>query len=538
MIIDGRAIPDGAEREADVCVVGSGPAGLFLSERLAENTSLSVAVLESGDLDFDPDIQRLAEGEVAGQRYFPLIETRIRQFGGTSWSWGGILSELDAIDFEDRPWVSDSGWPLRQEDLKPYVRSALDACGFSGGDNRPVSRWLEAGELPTGPSLRLESVHGSDMDTTTVNYLGPIRFGRTRRDYFARSSGITLYLRSSVTELRTRPQSSAVAAASVASVGGHRWSMKARVFVLAAGGIENPRLLLASRATSERGLGNSSGMVGRYFMEHPRMTDRVWLPKEARTSDDLLPIAADGLHFGRIRMPDERQRRERLLNYYANLYVGFAGQEGPQWESVRRMAISMRRPWNESPFLQDARGGPMGFYLSDFGRAMRHPVKTAVSAVGGALRLPRLRRYITIDSSIEQPPRADNRVVLDTRRDRLGVPLPKLHWTVGESVRETYEKGFQMILDHLASRIPGLSEQRIVRGAWPDDIHATWHHIGTTRMAADPKNGVVDPNCRVHDLENLYVAGSSVFPTGGATAPTLTIIALACRLADHLAEKL
>ena len=564
MIIDGRHVPSGSTQTVDVCVIGAGPAGILLADRLAEQTHLEIALMESGDLHFDPDIQNLARGDVDGQSYFPLVETRIRRFGGTSWSWGGVLASLDPIDFEERAWVPDSGWPFSIDDLANHIRDALEICGFSQEESQAepsVVRlrgesesqglkgskgWLEAGELPTGPSWVMSDISSdsqprgaaNDVSPTLVYYRGPIRFGRIFVDRFRESDRVKVYLRSAVTRLDVNEAGSAVAKAQVSALDGPRWMISARLFVLAAGGIENPRLLLASNDAHKAGLGNSRDLVGRFFMEHPKVVDRIWLPKEVRRRDDLLQMSADKIHFGRLSISGEIQRREELLNYFANVYVGFAGQDGPQWESVRRIAIAARRPWNESPYLQDARGGRMGFYWDDFRTALKHPFKSATSIVGAGLRPKTLRRYIDIDSSIEQPPLSDNRVILDTKKDPLGVQLPRLEWTVGESVRHTYERGLKMIMSNLESRIPGLREQRFERGDWPRDIIGTWHHMGTTRMHQDPAKGVVDRHCRVHDVDNLYVAGSSVFPTGGATAPTLTIIALALRLADRLAQEL
>ena len=162
-------------------------------------------------------------------------------------------------------------------------------------------------------------------------------------------------------------------------------------------------------------------------------------------------------------------------------------------------------------------------------------MKSMLALAGGAVRPRVLRRYVAIESAFEQPPTPGNRVVLDARRDRLGIPHPRLQWTLDESIRQTYERGLPLYLHHLERWIPGLSRQPIVRGAWPGEVLGTWHHMGTTRMHPDPAKGVVDANCRVHDLANVYVAGSSVFPTGGAAAPTLTLIAFALRLAAHLA---
>lgn len=518
MIVDGREIANGAIQHADICVIGAGPAGIFLAERLARLGRSDVAVLESGDLLPDLEVQPLAEGEVEGQIYFPLNETRIRGFGGASWSWGGFMGALDPLDYEARPWVSDSGWPLSGSDLQRYLDDALGLCGFDPG------------------LTRVGSEDSSPVTSIPLHHRGPFRFGRERARTFQESERIRLYLRSTVCELIVDPSGAGVSGARVVSAAGIEWTLSARVYVLAMGGIENPRLLLASNRVRSAGLGNTRDRVGRYFMEHPRITDRVALPLAARDQAELPPSAASGVHFSRLGISAGVQRRERLLNCCANVSFAFAGQDGPQWEAIRRLALSARAPFNESPYLQFAGGGPTGIRVQDVKRALRDPMKAVMALVGGAARPRALRRYVSIETQLEQPPSPGNRVVLDARRDRFGMPLPRLQWTLSEAMWETYERARPLFLRHLEPKVPGLSAQPIERGAWPGEVLGTWHHMGTTRMHPDPARGVVDVNGRIHDLANVYVAGSSVFPTGGVAAPTLTILALSLRLAEHLAE--
>lgn len=517
MIIDGRDLEDGAILDADICVIGAGPAGLFLADRLAALGRSGIAVLESGDMRFDPDIQNLARGEVEGDSYFPLNETRIRAFGGSSWSWGGFLGALDALDYEARPWVPDSGWPLSGADLARHLDGALEQCGFG-----PLQPRLDAGK--------------DAVTSIPLCWRGPLRFGREHAGRFRESDRIAVYLRSTVCELIVGESSAAVSGARVVSRAGTAWTLKARVYVLASGGIENPRLLLASNRVRAAGLGNSRDLVGRYFMEHPRITDRVYLPPVLREVAALPPSAAEGVDFARLGLTATAQREESLLNCCTNVSFGFAGQDGPQWQSVRRLALSARSPWNESPYLQFAGGGPTRLRGQDLRVTLRHPVKSMAALVGAAARPRKLRRFVSIESQIEEPPKAGNRVLLDTRRDAFGMPLARLQWTLDDSVRQTYERSLPLFVRHLESWIPGLSGLPMVRGDWPGDVLGTWHHMGTTRMHPDPARGVVDRDCRVHELANVYVAGSSVFPTGGVAAPTLTLIALALRLAEHLAS--
>jgi choline dehydrogenase-like flavoprotein len=379
---------------------------------------------------------------------------------------------------------------------------------------------------------------GGEVDWRRVYYGGPIRFGRILREFFRRSTTANAYLRSNVIRLDTDPVGTRVVSAQIMSAEGRAWTVSSRVFILAAGGIDNPRLLLASNRPHRAGLGNARDLVGRFFMEHPRIVDRVWLPKAARSRAQPLRRTADNLHFGRLHLSHATQRKQRLLNYSANIYLGFAGQETKAWESVRRIAIPLRRPWNESPFIQDAGGGPMRVHWSDVKAVITNPIESGKGIAGAVSRSGALVRFLNIASSIEQPPRRENRVMLGTTLDRFGVPLPVLHWRLEDAEKLTYERGLEIVMEYLDTQLRGIKEQKFERGDWSRDVKGTWHHMGTTRMHPDPAQGVVDQHCRVHELENLYIAGSCVFPTGGTTSPTLTILALAIRLADHLLAEL
>jgi choline dehydrogenase-like flavoprotein len=150
-----------------------------------------------------------------------------------------------------------------------------------------------------------------------------------------------------------------------------------------------------------------------------------------------------------------------------------------------------------------------------------------------------MRRWVHIGTSVEQVPRPENRLVLTGERDALGIPKVELHWSLTEAEERTYRRGLELVVEALERYAPGISSQRLdYPDPWPDEVLGTWHHIGTTRMHEDPAHGVVNADCRVHDVDNLYVAGSSVFPAGGASAPTVTIVALALRLAEHLDAQL
>jgi choline dehydrogenase-like flavoprotein len=249
--------------------------------------------------------------------------------------------------------------------------------------------------------------------------------------------------------------------------------------------------------------------------------------------------AAGTLRFSRIALTDDIQEKEELLNYHVNLSFGYAAQNTAQFEALRRLVNASRSPWKDSPYHQDIPGGPNELRWQDFRTILKRPDRAFTCAIGAQFRPQLLRRWVEIESSVEQLPQRENRVELVDERDALGLRRIKLHWTLHPHEERTYRRGLELILGELERHEPGLRQNRMdYPDPWSTRVLGTWHHIGTTRMDDDPTRGVVDANCRVHGIDNLYMAGSSVFPIGGAGAPTLTIVALALRLRDHLKARL
>jgi choline dehydrogenase-like flavoprotein len=509
----------GATVTADVCVVGAGPAGIAVALRLAHDRGARVLLLESGGTTFEAGSQDLARAELVGAQYFPLHQTRIRALGGSTWSWGGVCTLLDATAFEARAWVPNGGWPIGSEELRPFLDEALALCGISAETRQQV-------DVGAGVPFHTAGLDRSRAVPVPVYFSRPVRFGRDYLDRLAADPHVELRLHSTVTRLRGRR----------GRIGGidaswHRtpFRVEAGSYVLASGGIENARLLLVS------GLGGPA--TGRYFMEHPRAVDRF---RVRPGSTPLARLVGDGigrgLRFLRLSVADEVQRREELLGSHANLQFDYLGQVGEPWAAMRRLLIAGRRPWNESPYYQDAGGGRLRMRSSDVWSVLHRPDRAFLGTVGAVTGFPWMRRHLELAVSVEQPPLAENRVELARERDALGVPRARVRWTIGAAEERTYRRSREVLLGELEKLEPGIGTASVnVTDPWPSRVVGTWHHEGTTRMSDDPALGVVDRDCRVHGLRNLYVAGSSVFPTSGSTSPTVTILQLSLRLADHVA---
>ncbi|MGI9667120.1 MAG: GMC oxidoreductase [Acidimicrobiia bacterium] len=524
MMIDARNLPAGTTIEVDLCIIGGGPAGIAAAHSFLDTTK-TVAMLETGGIEFDPEAQELAETTQSGQPYYPVKETRIRAFGGSTWSWGGISAPFDAMDFDQRTWVPRSGWPISRADLDPFYTRAKAVGKVLNPDARSIGEGhFGDGHGPT-PSTRWAEVYFS----------APTRYGKAYEETFRESKNVSTMLYSTALDIETNEDQSHVTAIKVGALGGQTYRVVAKDYVLAGGGIENARLLLLSGNRERGGLANEHDVVGRYFQEHPGAKDRYLLPENSDELAKRVQGAAGTLNFSRLGLSDAVQRDEELLNYLTNISFGYAGQTSDQFQAVRRIVNASRKPWSDSPFLQDVGGGPNKVRWDDVKTALKKPHVSFQSAYGARFEPSKLRQWIHIESNVEQIPRPDSRITLIDDVDAFGLPQANLHWTFGEPEERTYRRGLELVVDALDRFAPGLKDGRMdYRDPWPDDVHGNWHHIGTTRMHKDATQGVVDADCKVHGIDNLFASGSSVFPTGGATSPTLTIVALGLRLSDHL----
>jgi choline dehydrogenase-like flavoprotein len=483
MILDARHLAPHPV-ETDLCIVGAGPAGLTLASCF-EASPVRVCVLESGGLEPDAGTQALARAENAGLPYYPLDGNRRRAFGGSLHLWAGWCRPLDEIDFTARPWVPDSGWPLQRDDLLPYYGRAHVTLGI-----REHAYGVEVWETARRAArLRFAS---NDLDTRIYQLAEPAFLLRTARPALERSQTIAVHLHATAIELRTDTSGRLVTAAAVGTLDGQRYSVRARHYVLAAGGVENARLLLLSNPP--HGLGNDHDLVGRCFMEHLHFPDATLALTGRGIAGSLPYVAPGGSVAARLYPPPSVQGREQILNCNAMLDAAPAGFR-------HRVLAALGRPLP--------------------GRAPGHPTG----------RTDRL----VLSYTLEQAPNRSSRVLLSHERDALGMNRVKLDWRTSDLDQLTTDR-FRALLAR-AFRDAGLGVLRPARGdEWPPPPlqGLRGHHMGTTRMHTDAHCGVVDPDCRVHGIDNLFVAGSSVFPASGAGTPTVTIVALAHRLGDRL----
>jgi choline dehydrogenase-like flavoprotein len=530
MLLDARALPEGASLGYDVAVVGSGPAGISVVERLAA-AGLRTCLLESGGFDPERGPQDLNRGDVVGRPYYRLDGCRFRLFGGSSNCWGGWSLPLDPFDYLERDWVPLSGWPIRDADVRPYRARAAQLLQLAS-DDFTLEHWRDRMPAPL-------PLAGSDFENIVIQYSAPTNFAEAYGDRLLHGSHVDTILYATATELRLEPGTSRVGSAVVRTLTGRSFEIRARAFVLAAGAIENARLLLASRRDRPSGLGNEHDRVGRYFMEH------VHVPAGHFVAADVAPSRAfyakerygDAVLRGFLAPTVDAQRRHRLPTCFIALEAGRhrIGTSFLGWRpSVTMTPVRMYRRLRRTRFADNAERLRVSL---EEAYQLRNRRSTARRADDARRRegLPRgdAARIWSLYFRTEQAPSAVSRVMLGADTDALGMPRVRLDWRLSDDDLAMVPAWLGVLGATVRRR--GLGIVVGPRDDWPDEIIGGPHHMGTTRMSSTARDGVVDRDCKVHSVDNLFVAGSSVFATGGYANPTFALVCLALRLGDHVA---
>lgn len=531
MFHDSRRLDDGAEIRVDVCIVGAGAAGIALARELLGQPP-SVALLTSGDFEFRRRPQRLYAGDNVGRDSYSTYQSRVRMYGGSTTRWAGQCRPLETIDFERRDWVRHSGWPFSRDHLEPYYRRAQEVCRLGPYDYEPA-RWIANGQgvLP---------VDTRRLGVRIYQFAYPPDFGKVYRDELSAARNVDVYLRANAVEIEVDPDVRRVTGLQVATFSGRRVRFVADHYVLACGGIENPRLLLASNRVATAGLGNQHDLVGRFYTDHPFLFTGYYEPsrsaydKTLHVIEDYGRVGWDQPAHAALALPEQTIRTERLNdcavyfirrpNYKIQPAYFTAGVKSftQLADLLRREDIPDRRLGRH---LRNVAGG-----LPDVGRSLTRQLTELI----------RPRPRLALRTALETTPNPDSRVTLGERRDHFGMPRVQVDWRLNADDR----RGLHRLYEVMRREFKRLGLGRLVEDSsedaagWPVSMSSGMHHMGTTRMHENPRQGVVDPDCRVHDVANLYIAGSSVFPTGGVANPTLTIVALTVRLADHLKQRI
>lgn len=522
-LIDLHALPAGQEFQSDLLIVGAGIAGLVLADAM-RGSGRQVDVLEAGGESLEPESQALYAAEMAATPHLGTTEGRFRVYGGSSTRWGGQLLPLAAHDFAQRPHVPHSGWSLDPSQLSPYLSQCEQLLGVN---HAPYDRALLKHLPQPGPQLT-----EADLQPRFSKW-APFHCRNVARSLGQRCQqdpATRIFLHASVVSIDLHGDGRHALGVQLRTLQCAAFRFRARQVVIAAGTIETSRLLLASRSVHSHGIGNHSDQLGRWFHDHLSVKAAVLQPRRRR---ELLQRLAPWYlgatrHTVKLESTAAWQAHQGCLNVMGHLVFEAQDTSGFAW---LRQQLQARQSG-----ITDGQAVPAP-------SLEQLPAESLDVAYLAWKRLVRKRRWcpagaaITLYIDTEQQPNPESRIRLSEARDALGMPKAMVQWQWGEPERQAfaaYRKLFEGQwqawnfgpIRWLESFDPGSD--------WQMNVRDTYHLMGGTRMTAEPTQGVVDTQLRVHGVDNLFLASCSVFPTGGSSNPTLTLMQLTLRLAELL----
>ena len=522
LFTDARSLSSGQILETDVCIVGAGAAGITLAKEFA-GAPFRVLLLESGGMEFEHRTQWLYQGDNTGRPYFSQEFTRRRQFGGTTVTWSGRCRPLDEMDFEARSWLPHSGWPFRKSQLDPFYERAQET--------------VQAGAYDYASDP--DPLKHAGLETKIFRFSPPLDFGETYRADLERAGNLHVLLHANVIHIALAQEQNIVSHLDCAPLNRRPFRVVSKIFILAAGGLENTRLLLASRDIQPNGIGNQHGLVGRYFMEHAYLFSAAITHIPESIPADYMKLDYEtqqynlGVHKS-IGFSQSFMQRERLLN--ASLYL--VKRKGHKMDD-RYYSKAATDLVAFAEILQ-LKARPSLSVLAAAGKALPRSSWLAGAALQTAKNKSKEPGVYALRLQMETVPNPESRVTLSGKKDSLGIPQVELHWKTTAQDIESYRRFEQLSIAALQKT--GFQLQKFKHELdsyeWPVSMTGGKHHMGTTRMHRDLRQGVVDEHCGVHGVNNLFITGGSIFPTVGMANPTLSIIALAIRLADNIKQKL
>lgn len=539
----------GSTIAADVCIVGAGAAGISLALSLS-GRGLKILLLESGFEFADQKTQDLYAGEVADEKlHSPPDKYRQRRFGGSTTIWGGRCMPFDPIDFEQRDYVPLSGWPISYEDLAPFYQTA--------------NRLLEAGVYEYDADkvfdpVKQAAIQGFQSEILKTNNLErfscPTNVGDRYQQRLVLAEDVEVLLGANCTNIRLNPTGDHVQQLDIASLEGIKATVHAKKVVLATGGIETTRLLLASNDVCPNGIGNAHDLVGRYYQCHiagnlGKLTV-FGPPTKVRHGYEVSP---EGIYCRRrFALTADTQKSIQAGNMVARLH--FPKIVDPSHKIGVLSGLFLAKNFISYEYGKRLKDGQssLGIYLKHFANIILDPIdtvkflyhwitkRTLAKRKFPSVILSNKSNQFTFEIHSEQYPNPNSRVTLIEDKDALGMRKVKVDWQYLPEDIESVRRSLRLFVQEINQS--GLATFEFNDDQLEEDLTRFGayggHHIGTTRMGTQPETSVVDPNGKIHDIDNLYISSASVFPTSSQANPTLTIVAMSLRLADHIAETL
>lgn len=538
---------------SDVCIVGAGPAGIVLALELARH-GRSVILLESGSLAHDARAQSLGNAAIADtKRHAPMHLVTRRQLGGASALWGGRCVPLDAIDLAARPHVEGAAWPIDFGELARHYPAACDYAGCGRADFQ--SRSALPGNQPSIiPALPDDGI----LSSTLERWASPARLGERYRSALERAPNVNLVLDATCTAIRFEHTPGETSALTARSLSGAELRLESAAYVLAAGGLETTRLLLHSDDVHAGGVGNHGGHLGRYYMGHlsGKIAEVRFTTPPHQTISGFERDNAGVYCRKRFTVSARLQQQHGLLNcaFWLDNPKLHDAAHGNGILSFAYLALSapvLSRRLAPEAIRLAAVGGAAGNgsaawphlrnVLKDFPAVAGFVPRFGYGRYLAKRRLPGFflhnrNNVYALHYHAEQAPDRASHVTLSNQTDALGVRRLNIDLRFTARDADSVIRTHHLIDQHLQRHKSGKLVYKT--NTYNDSILAQandgFHQIGTTRMSARAHDGVVDGNCQVHGIKNLFICSSSVFPTSGQANPTLTIMALAVRLAQHL----
>jgi choline dehydrogenase-like flavoprotein len=502
----------------DICIIGAGAAGISMALEFID-TKYQVVVLEGGGFEYDDRIQELYNGKTTGQPYYPMKSSELHYFGGTTAHWGGMCALFDPIIFQKRDWVDYSGWPITQETLLPFYKRASGNVDIDNNDF-DLKYWQK--QDPSFVPLPFDE----DVIWSKIwKFSKPTRFGTKYRERLVNAKNIHLYTYANVVDITANESLQKINTVTAKNYTGKTFTATARYIILACAGIQNPRILLAANKQFAKGLGNNNDLVGRFFMEHAEFKSaELWLNQRSELN---LYMNVQPRVRAELAIAPKKQAEFKILNGMVSFTPLDYAKQMPSYIQLWNTNDPRVNEERAKQAMYKTAGSPVHRLLEKF--------KSAESK--------RKHQAFQLTLRLEQSPNPLSRVTLGDQKDELGVPQANLNWAFTPLEKKSLRKIYEIIGQQAGES--GIGRVRLMEELWnPEDetlpvtTSGGWHHMGTTRMSDDPKMGVVDADCKVHGIQNLFIAGSSCFTTGSAVNPTYTIVALSIRLADHIKDML
>ncbi len=538
--------------EYDLVIVGSGPSGMTVANELRDS-GIRICVLESGGLKPTKHGDGLRKVESEGIRIKEYSRERV--LGGASTTWSALSSPLDEAEMKPRPSVGTGGvegWPISRDELLPFYEAASKRYRFP-----PLSLFLSGGLNPVKKKGDLQLSWNEVTEKVFMSAQEPQNFGSEYKHIFeSKQAPLDLYLDATLIRIQCDKSGQRADSGIIRTSAGRTFEVKARVYILATGGIENARILLNSNDLCEQGLGNGHGCVGRYFMNHPKnYYGIIRLNQPIKELPYYFGCMYQGYAgYAGLKLDQKVQKEKGVLNSYLRFEPLFPWSDNrgvealvflakqcrflmSRWKKSKQGKLVSLRDYSETgddTELQNERKTVYAWVMLfitvfiNFPQVLRYLYFRLVARSAPRIKTIRLRNFM------EMEPRPENRVMLGGENDVYGRPLPVVRHECTELDKRSMIALHDVLKDELSQNsfghmVSNLREEK----SWPIDLDAS-HHMGTTRMGIDPRESVVNRDCRLHDVDNVYMAGGSVFPTSGCANPTYTMVALSIRLARHL----